>query len=108
MLQVFESSCDHISREQFLEVCLPYLRQIPEKLRARLSAQDIPHVPMTIFAKGGGHSLAEQAQLGYEVVGVDYNTDATEARLAVGPNITLQGNLDPQDLYKTQVSHQLL
>lgn len=58
----------------------------------------------TLFAKGGGHSLAEQAALGYEVIGIDWTVDPLVAREAVGPNVTLQGNLDPQDLYKSPVS----
>lgn len=55
----------------------------------------------TIFAKGAGHSLAEQANFGYDVISLDWTVDPEEARKQVGPNITLQGNLDPQDLYKT-------
>lgn len=58
----------------------------------------------TVFAKGGGHSLDAQAQLGYETIGLDWTVDPIEARKIVGDNITLQGNLDPQDLYKTPVS----
>lgn len=57
----------------------------------------------TLFAKGGGHSLAEQSTLGYEVIGVDWTVDPVDARTAVGPNVTLQGNLDPQHLYLPKV-----
>lgn len=58
----------------------------------------------TVFAKGGGHSLDAQAELGYETIGLDWTVDPIEARKIVGDNITLQGNLDPQDLYKPKVS----
>lgn len=61
----------------------------------------------TIFAKGAGHSLDIQAGLGYETIGLDWTVDPIEARKIVGDNITLQGNLDPQDLYKTPVSKKL-
>lgn len=105
MLQVFESSADHISKEQFAEVSLPYCKAIREKLRTRLLNQNIEPVPMVMYAKGGGHSLKEQAELGYEVVGIDWTIDPIVAREAVGPNVTLQGNLDPQDMYKSQVSY---
>lgn len=54
-----------------------------------------------LFAKGAGHSLAEQATLGYDVISLDWTIDPEMARNKVGPNITLQGNLNPQDLYKT-------
>lgn len=108
MLQVFESSADYISKEEFAQVSLPYVKQISEKLRQKLKEQSIDPVPMVIFAKGGGHSLAEQASLGYEVIGIDYNTDPIVARQQVGPNITLQGNLHPEDMYKPPVNIQIL
>lgn len=102
MLQVFESSADYISREQFIEFSLPYLKEIRVKLHEKLNKQDIPLVPMVVFAKGAMHSLAEMAELGYDVLGLDWSIDPVEARRIVGPNVTLQGNLDPQDLYKSQ------
>lgn len=104
MLQVFESSADYISKEQFAEVSLPYVRQIRDRLRERLQQQSIEPVPMVIFAKGGSHSLAEQSQLGYEVIGLDWSVDPIKARQEVGPNVTLQGNLHPEDMYKPAVS----
>lgn len=104
MLQVFESSAEHLSKEQFLEISIPYVKSIRVQLEQKLKDEGIETVPMVIFAKGGGHSLAEQAQLGYAIIGLDWTVDPEEARKQVGPNITLQGNLDPQDLYKTPVS----
>lgn len=44
-----------------------------------------------------------QAQCGYRMIGVDYNVDQVEARKSVGPNITLQGNLKPADMYLSEV-----
>ncbi|KAI8123670.1 Uroporphyrinogen decarboxylase [Lucilia cuprina] len=101
LLQIFESSAEHLPKEDFLKWCVPYIKEINDKLKQRLTEQGIPLVPMTLFAKGAGHSLAEQAKLGYEVIGLDWTVDPEEARKLVGPNITLQGNLDPQDMYKT-------
>lgn len=100
---MFESSADYINKEQFAEVSLPYVRKIRDQLRKRLQEQSIEPVPMVLFAKGGGHSLSEQAACGYEIIGVDYNVDPIEARQAVGPNVTLQGNLNPADMYLTEV-----
>lgn len=103
ILQVFESSADYIDKAQFAEVSLPYVQQVRDKLRKRLQDQSIEPVPMVYYAKGGGHSLAEQAKCGYEVIGVDYNVDPIDARNAVGPNVTLQGNLNPADMYLPEV-----
>ncbi|XP_050323013.1 uroporphyrinogen decarboxylase isoform X1 [Bactrocera neohumeralis] len=101
LLQIFESSAEHLPKEDFLKWSVPYIKEIRDKLTQRLKQQSIPVVPMTIFAKGAGHSLKEQAALGYDVIGLDWTVDPIEARKEVGPNITLQGNLDPQDMYKT-------
>lgn len=46
--------------------------------------------------------------MGYETIGLDWTVDPIEARKIVGENITLQGNLDPQDLYKTPVSRKFV
>lgn len=107
MLQVFESSAEYIDKEQFLQVSIPYVKRIYDELRKRLIAQAIEPVPMILFAKGAGHSLREQSECGYEVIGVDYNTDAIAAREAVGPNVTLQGNLNPSDMYRPKVEYHL-
>lgn len=104
ILQVFESSADYIDKEQFAEVSLPYVRKIRDQLRKRLQDQSIEPVPMVLFAKGGGHSLSEQAECGYEIIGVDYNVDPVDARKAVGPNVTLQGNLNPENMYLPEVN----
>ncbi|XP_041973549.1 uroporphyrinogen decarboxylase isoform X2 [Aricia agestis] len=101
LLQVFESSADHLTREQFMEFSAPYLKEIRSGVTQKLNNNKLEQVPMTVFAKGGGHSLDIQATLGYETIGLDWTVDPIEARKIIGANITLQGNLDPQDLYKS-------
>lgn len=101
ILQVFESSAEYITKEEFVKFSLPYLKEIRVKLQEKILSEGIENVPVVVFAKGAMHSLAEMAQLGYDVIGLDWTIDPEEARKIVGPNITLQGNLDPQDLYKT-------
>lgn len=100
MLQIFESNAAFLSKEEFITIAVPYLKQITDKLHQRLKDKSVPLVPMTLFAKGAGHSLKEQSTLGYDVLSLDWEVDPIQARKDVGPNITLQGNLDPQDLYK--------
>jgi uroporphyrinogen decarboxylase len=102
ILQVFESSADYITKEEFVEFSLPYLKDIRVKTQEKLNKQGVELVPMVVFAKGAMHSLAEMADLGFDVIGLDWTIDPEEARKIVGPNVTLQGNLDPQDLYKPQ------
>jgi uroporphyrinogen decarboxylase len=102
MLQVFESSAEHLPKETFLKLALPLMKSIRDEVNSKVLAKNLQTVPMVIFAKGAMHSLPEIAATGYEVVGIDYSIDPLEARKMAGPNVTLQGNLDPQDLYKPQ------
>lgn len=48
LLQVFESSAEHLTKQEFLQVALPYLRDIRTKLLANLKAKNIPAVPMVL------------------------------------------------------------
>nr|BAN21087.1 uroporphyrinogen decarboxylase [Riptortus pedestris] len=110
LLQVFESNAEYLGPELFNEFALPCIRDISEKVKRELGDDK---VPMTIFAKGAHYSLEELAQSGYEVVGIDWTVDPSLARLKVGSNVTLQGNLDPCALYAdneqlAQRTHQMV
>ncbi|XP_066993471.2 uroporphyrinogen decarboxylase isoform X2 [Anabrus simplex] len=99
LLQVFESNAEYLGPQVFKEFALPYLCDICKRVKARLSGQGLHDVPMTLFAKGAHYALKEMAKSGYDVLGIDWTVDPAEARKQVGPNITLQGNLDPCALY---------
>ena len=90
LIQVFDSWAGILGPEQYAEFSLPYIRQICEA---------ITEVPVTVFAKNAWFALDEIGQLDCNVVGIDWNTNPTEARNRVGASKTLQGNLDPCLLY---------
>ena len=58
-------------------------------------------MPVIAFAPGAGWALEEIATAtGASVVGVDWQTDAGEARRRLEPmKVAMQGNLDPTWLY---------
>lgn len=99
MLQVFESHAEHLSPELFVKFALPYIKEIRERVVEHLQAQGLAAVPMTIFAKGGHYGLKELAECNYEVIGLDWTVYPAWARKLVGPNVSLQGNMDPCALY---------
>lgn len=101
LLQVFESSAEHMTVDEFLTWSLPHLKYIREEVKLRSEKEKLPIVPMILFAKGAGHSLHKQSQIGYEVLSIDWKMDPVEARKAVGENVTLQGNLNPEDMLKS-------
>ena len=59
--------------------------------------------PQTVFPKGGHFALGPLASTAYDVISIDWTVDPKEARRLVGPNKTLQGNLDPCALYAPKV-----
>ncbi|KAK4303913.1 hypothetical protein Pmani_024119 [Petrolisthes manimaculis] len=99
LLQVFESHAEHLGPNLFQEFSLPYLKRICDEVKDQVAALDLQDIPMTVFPKGGHFALRELGRLRYEVVGIDWTVDPILARQLVGPNKTLQGNLDPCALY---------
>ena len=93
-VQLFDSWAAALGPRDFREFALPYLA---ESVRLARSAG----APVIAFAPGAGWALEEIAVLtGADVIGVDWQTDAAEARrrLARHP-VALQGNLEPTWLY---------
>lgn len=55
---------------------------------------------MTLFAKGANHALKNLAETaGYDVLGLDWLIEPSNARSLVGYKVGLQGNFDPSILY---------
>ncbi len=93
-VQLFDSWASALGPREFREFALPYLA---EAVRIARGAG----APVIAFAPGAGWALEEIAAATHaDVIGVDWQTDAAEARrrLARQP-VALQGNLDPCWLY---------
>lgn len=93
-LQLFDSWAGAVGPQDFREFVLPYLGQA-----ARLARK--AGAPVIVFAPGAGWALEEIAsETGADVIGVDWQTDAAEARRRLPRSrVALQGNLDPYWLY---------
>lgn len=92
IVQIFDSWAGILSAEQYKEFALRYIAQICDA---------IDEVPKTVFAKGAYFVRKELGQLNCNTVGLDWNMDIAESRALVGPDKTLQGNLDPCVLYSS-------
>jgi uroporphyrinogen decarboxylase len=90
LIQIFDSWAGILPPAHYKEFSYPYIAEI---------CQAITEVPVTVFAKGAFFSLAEFGQLECQVIGLDWNMNVPDARAVIGPNKTLQGNLDPCALY---------
>lgn len=99
MLQVFDSWAGELSPFDFRTYSLPYIRQIASQVKKRLASEGLPVVPMTIFAKGAWYALEDLADIGYDVVSLDWTIDPQYARRVTKNRVVLQGNMDPSVLY---------
>ncbi|KAJ3639803.1 hypothetical protein Zmor_003139 [Zophobas morio] len=103
ILQVFDSSAEVLNKELYTKFCLPYIKDIRDCVLVKLEQKNLEKVPMVLFAKGAHYCLPEQADLGYEVLGIDWTVDPKVVReLLKGKNVTVQGNLDPCALYASE------
>lgn len=104
LLQVFESNGDYLNDELFVKYSLPYLIKISNEVRIKLKKENLMEVPMIAFPKGVTmNSIEKLAKTQcYDVIGLDWTINPTEARNKLGSNITLQGNMDPCALYGSE------
>jgi len=89
-VQIFDSWGGLLSKSDFENISLKYIRQIVEALK--------DEVPVIIFAKGAWHSLESMAATGAHGLGIDWCIEPEMARKFAGDTVTLQGNFDPAKL----------
>ncbi len=95
-VQIFDTWGGALSPSAFRELDLPYLRRIVNGLRATWEGE---RIPVILFTKGGGSWLEDLADTGADVISLDWQTPANQARRRLGARAALQGNLDPATLY---------
>lgn len=99
LIQVFDSSAEYLNINLYKKFCLPYLKQISLGIRNQITKMKLEQVPLVLFAKGAHFCLEEQAELGYDVIGIDWTVHPSVAKTLKSKNVTVQGNLDPCALY---------
>jgi uroporphyrinogen decarboxylase len=87
-VQLFDSWAGVLSAADYATRVLPHSRAVFDGLGER-------NVPRIHFGVGTGELLALVGDAGADVVGVDWRVPLDEAARRVGPQRSLQGNLDP-------------
>ncbi len=87
-LQLFDSWAGVLSAADYEARVLPYSREVFDAIGSR-------QVPRIHFGVGTGELLPLIGEAGADVVGVDWRVPLDEAARRVGPDRSLQGNLDP-------------
>jgi len=91
-VQIFDTWGGILSQKDFEEFSLQYV----EKIISRIKRKD---EPIIFFAKGVHYKLNKLANIGADVLGLDWTMDLGDVRKQVGDKVALQGNLDPTILY---------
>ncbi len=91
-VQIFDTWGGILSQKDFEEFSLRYV----EKIISQIKRKD---EPVIYFAKGVHFKLDKLANIGADVLGLDWTMDLGEVRKQVGNKVALQGNMDPSVLY---------
>ena len=90
-IQLFDTWAGELDLREYEEFELPAIQAIFDALADR-------GAPRILFAKGSAATLELMAKSGADVLSVDWKTDLAVARRALGPNVALQGNVEPSIL----------
>ena len=88
--QLFDSWAGALSRAEYERFVLPHSRRVFAELADRH-----PGVPGIHFGIGCDHLLEAMWAAGPQVIGLDWRTPIAAARRRLGPDVVVQGNLDP-------------
>lgn len=91
VVQVFDSWAGALPSPQLEAWSLRPLERIVSALKDRH-----PDIPVILFPRGAGMAYPAFARIpGVSAVSLDTSVDVTWARDAIGPDVAIQGNLDP-------------
>jgi uroporphyrinogen decarboxylase len=91
VVQLFDSWVGSLGPDDYRHFVLPYTR--------RVIAAVPPGVPVIHFGTVTGALLELMREAGGDVIGLDWRVDLAEAWHRLGPDVSVQGNLDPVALF---------
>jgi uroporphyrinogen decarboxylase len=92
IVQIFDSWGGELSPWDYERFCIPYLKRMVSELKAT-------GVPVIVFGVGMSTHLPLLKSTGADVVGLDWTMPMDEGRKVLGPDVAVQGNLDPLHLF---------
>lgn len=87
-VQIFDSWAGALGRNDYREFALPHTKSIFDRLAGS-------GVPLIHFGVGATAILTDLAEAGGDVIGLDWRQPLDEAWARLGPDLAVQGNLDP-------------
>lgn len=94
VVQLFDSWAGQLSPQDYDTFALPYQQRVVQQVKATH-----PDTPLILYINGSAGILERMGQAGVDIVSVDWTVDMAEARRRLGPNMGVQGNVDPCALF---------
>ena len=88
--QLFDSWAGALSALDYERFVMPHSRSVFRQLKVLH-----PEAPGIHFGIGCDHLLEHMLAAGAAIIGLDWRTSILSARVRMGPNLVVQGNLDP-------------
>jgi len=93
-VQLFDTWCGELALPDYEQFALPAVQEIISSL-----ASAAPQTPVIYYTKASHHLLPALARSGAQVLSVDWRVDMRALRETLGPQIAIQGNVDPAVLF---------
>lgn len=94
-LMLFDSNAGLLGPDDYESLNLPYVKKIIAEIKNT-------NVPIIYFGLGAHGSLDAISQCGADVIGIDYGMRLSEAVEQLGPDVSVQGNIQPYLLYESR------
>ncbi len=97
IVQLFDSWAGNLSPMDYDVFALPYQQRVIRQVK-----ETHPDTPLIIYISGSAGVLERMGQTGADIVSVDWTVDMADARRRLGPDMGVQGNVDPGVLFGTK------
>ncbi|OGT45523.1 MAG: uroporphyrinogen decarboxylase [Gammaproteobacteria bacterium RIFCSPHIGHO2_12_FULL_41_20] len=98
VVMIFDTWGGMLDNQDYQQFSLHYVQQIVADIK---NNEAVHKTPVILFTRAGNQWLELMAQVGCDVLGVDWGISLAEARRRVGSTVALQGNIDPAFLYQS-------
>jgi uroporphyrinogen decarboxylase len=93
-VQIFDTWAGILDPDDYARWALPWVQRIVHDVK-----RSVPQAPIIYFARDAGSLLPLVAKSGADVLSVDWRVPLDQAWTTFGPQVAIQGNLDPAALF---------
>ena len=94
VIQMFDSWAGQLSPQDYETFALPYQQRVFQQVKATH-----PDTPLILLVSGSAGVLELMGRSGADIISVDWAVDMADARRRLGPEMKVQGNIDPGVLF---------